>query len=97
MHQRPTPVDTTEGIEKSSPVSVPKVSLIPLSEAQAGAEVVVSEVVAGPPNGRCCELGLIPGAVVGVLQANDPMLLKLQSSRIAISKSCLKHILVEPI
>lgn len=73
------------------------VALARLSELPAGKEATIVEVMPGPPQGRCLELGLIPGAHVRVIQAGDPTLLGVDGGRLAIARGCLAHILVSPV
>jgi len=84
--------------ENNGEASLPKLPVgTPLSQLATGASAVVLEVLGGPPGGRCMEMGLIPGARVEVLQAGDPMLLGIGGGRLAMSRNCLTHILVETV
>lgn len=65
-----------------------------LSEIPPNVPAIVVEVLAGPQSQRLMEVGLCRDARVEVLRPGDPTLLRVNQSRLAISRSNLHSILV---
>lgn len=70
----------------------------PLSEFGHGviADVVDIEAASGALLARLAARGLVPGASLEILRGGDPMLVRIDDSRWALTREDAVHILVRP-